>query len=86
MNILLPWHNTGFDYLQEDDEKDTENTVEEMLCTILYPENLDKSRFSDLKKCVENDYVLNKAEQPRTVTPMKSLLLNYKPNYKSGRN
>ena len=57
-----------------------------MLCTILYLENLDKSSFSDLKKCVENDYVLNKAEKPRTVTAVESLLLNYKPNYKSNRN
>ena len=86
MNILLSLLNTGFDYLQEDKEKDTEKSVEEILCKILYIDNSDKFRFSDLKKCVENNYVLNKAEKPRTVTAVESLLLNYKPNYKSNRN
>ena len=57
-----------------------------MLCAILYLENSDKARFADLKNCVENDYVLNKAEYPRTVTAVQSLLLNYQPNYKSNRN
>ena len=42
-----------------------EMSGEEIICAILYPENSDKSRFSNLKKLVENDYVLNKAEQPR---------------------
>ena len=45
-----------------------------MICAILYLENSDKSRFADLKKRVENDYVLNKAEYPRTVTSVQSLL------------
>ena len=57
-----------------------------MLCTIPYIENSDKSRFADLKKHVENDYVLNKAEYPRAVTTVQSLLLNYQPNYNSDRN
>ena len=57
-----------------------------MLCAIIYLENSEKARFSDLKKRVENDYVLNKAEYPKTVTAVYSLLLNYKPNYKSNRN
>ena len=57
-----------------------------MLCAILYLENSDKARFSDLKKCVENDYVLNKVEYPRTFTAVQSLLLNYQPNYNSNRN
>ena len=57
-----------------------------MLCAILYLENSDKARFSDLKKRVENDYVLNKAEYPRTVTSVQSLVLNYQLNYKSNRN
>ena len=57
-----------------------------MLCAILYPENSDKARFDDLKKCAENDYVLNKAEYPRTVTSAKSILLKYQPNYESNRN
>ena len=30
--------------------------------------------------------MLNKAEYPRTVTAVQSLLLNYQPNYKSHRN
>ena len=66
--ILFPLHNTGFDSLQEDDKKEAEKAWEEMLCTTIYLENSDKARFADLKKCVENDYVLNKAEYPRTVT------------------
>ena len=33
------------------------------------------------KKRVENYYVLNKAEHPRTVTVVQSLLLNYQHNY-----
>ena len=57
-----------------------------MLCAILYLENSYKSRFVDLTKRVENDYVLNKAEYPRTVTAVQSLLLNYQPNYNSNRN
>ena len=57
-----------------------------MLCAILYPEILDKARFSDLKKRVENDYMLNKAEYPRTVNAGKSLLINYQYNYNFNRN
>ena len=44
---------------------------------IFYLENLDKSRFSDLEKRVENDYVLNKAEHPSTITAVQRLMLNY---------
>ena len=57
-----------------------------MLCAILYLKNSDKARFADLKKRIENYYVLNKAEYPRTVTAVHSLLLNYQPNYNSRRN
>ena len=57
-----------------------------MLCAILYLKNSDKARFSDLKKRIKNYYVLNKAEYPRTVTAVWSLLLNYQPNYNSRRN
>ena len=60
MNIIFPLYNTGFDYLQEIDNKDADTSGEEMLCAILYLENSDKDRFSDLKKRVENDYALNK--------------------------
>ena len=56
-----------------------------MLCEILYLENSDKAMFADLKKRVENDYVLNKEEYPRTVTVIYRLLLNYQPNYKYNR-
>ena len=52
-----------------------------MLCAILYMENSEKSRFANLKKRFENDYVLNKAEYPRAATTLQSLLLNYQPNY-----
>ena len=60
MHILFPLHNTGFDSLQEDENKEAEKVVEEILCAILYLDNSDKARFSDLKKHVENDYVPNK--------------------------
>ena len=49
-------------------------------------ENSDKARFDDLKNRIENDYVLNKAEYPRMVTAVQSLLLNCQPNYNSHRN
>ena len=39
-----------------------------MICAIIYLENSDKARFSNLKKRVENYYILNNAEYPRTVT------------------
>ena len=81
MKILFPLHNTGFDSLHEDEKKEAENALEEMLCGILYLENSDKARFDELKKCVKNDYVLNKAEYPSTVTSAQSLLLRYQPNY-----
>ena len=46
-----------------------------MLCAILYLENSDKARFSELKKGVNNNFVLKKAESPITVTVVQSLLL-----------
>ena len=33
-----------------------------MNCAILYLENSDKARFSDVRKGTENDYILNKVE------------------------
>ena len=57
-----------------------------MLYAILYIENSDKARFSDLKRRVENDYVLNKAEYPSTLNAVHSLLLNYQTNSNSNRN
>ena len=54
-----------------------------MICAILYMENSDKDRFSDLKKRVDKNDVLNKAEYIRTVTAVQILLLNYQPNYNS---
>ena len=86
MKIRFPFHNTGFDSLQEDENKEAENSGEEILCKILYLENSDKARFAGLKKRIENDYFLNKAEYPRTVTAVQSLFLNYQPNYKYNRN
>ena len=86
MKIRFPLHNTGFNSLKEYEKKESENSGVEMLCAILYLENSDKARFSDLKKRIKNNYVLNKAEYPRTVTPVQSLLLNYQPNYNSHRN
>ena len=85
MKILYPLPVTGFDALSDNDKKDAEKPGEEMLCEILYLENSDKAMFADLKKRVENDYVLNKEEYPRTVTVIYRLLLNYQPNYKYNR-
>ena len=86
MQILFPFHNTGFDSLQEYEKNESEKAGEEILCEILYIENSDKVRFSDLKNRVENDYVLNKAYYPRTVTTVQSLLLKYQHNYNSNKN
>ena len=83
MKIIFPLYNAGFDSIQEDEKKEAEKSGEEMLCAILYLENSDKDRLADLKKRIKNDYVLNKAEYPRTVTALQSLLLNYQPNYNS---
>ena len=52
-----------------------------MLYAILYLEKSDEARFSDLKKSVENNYVLDNVENPRTVTVVQSLLLNCQPKY-----
>ena len=57
-----------------------------MFYAILYLENSDKYRFADLKKFVENYYVPNKADYPKTVTIVQSLPLNYKIDYNSNRN
>ena len=62
MKIIYPLHVTGFDALQEDGKKEANISGEEILCAIIYLENLDNTRFSDLKNQVNNDYVLNKAE------------------------
>ena len=60
MKILYPLHTTGLDTLMEDGNKEAETAGEEILCAIIYLENSDKARFSDLQKHVNNDYVLNK--------------------------
>ena len=67
-------------------KKEAETAGEEMILAIIYLENSYTARFADLKKHVENDYIMNKAEYPRTVTSVQSLLLKYQYNYKSNRN
>ena len=62
MKIIFPLKNTGFDFIQENEKKEAETAGEEILCAILYPENSDKSRFSDLNKHVKFYFVLNKSE------------------------
>ena len=62
MKMLYPLHVTGFDALLEDEKYEAEISGEEMLCAILYIENSNKDRFSDLKKCVDNDCVLDKTK------------------------
>ena len=54
-----------------------------MLCAILYLENSGKTRFADIKKHVNNYYIFNNAEYPRTVTVLHRILLNYQTNYNS---
>ena len=73
-------HTNAFDALLYDENKEAEKTGEEMICAILYLEKFDKSRFSDLKKRVKNDSVQNKEKYMKTLTTVKSLLLNYQPN------
>ena len=55
MKIFSTLYATGFDALQGYYKKEAETSGEEMLCTIIYLENPDKSIFSYLKKRVEND-------------------------------
>ena len=81
MKIIFPFHTDGFDSLKENEKKEADMPGKETLCAILYIENLDKSMFADLKKRVENDYVLNKAEYPSNVNTVQGLLLNYQPKY-----
>ena len=81
MKILFLLHTTGFYSLQNDDMKEAETSVEEMMCAIIYLEDSDKVIFSDLKKHFENNYVLNKVGYPSNVTVLQSLFFNYQPNY-----
>ena len=59
---------------------------EETLCEILYLKKLDQDIFADLKKRVENYYVLKKSEYPSMVTKVQIQMLNYQHNYNSNRN
>ena len=81
MKVLYIFHVTGFYALSDDDKKAEEIVIEQMICEILYLENSDKVRSSDLKKRIENEYVLNKAECARTVTAVQTLVLYYQPSY-----
>ena len=83
MNFLFPLHNNGFDSLQEDNKKEADKSGEENICKILYLDNSEKARFNKLKKCVENNYVLNKAEYPSPVTAVQSISIKYQPTYNS---
>ena len=81
--LFFPLLSTVFKALQDDTRKEVETSLEEMLFAILCFENSDKAIFSDLKKRVENDCILNKADYQSTITTVQSLLLNYQPNYNS---
>ena len=81
MKILYTLHTNGFDLFLYNDKKEADTSGEEILCATLNLENSDKARFADLKKCVKNDYILNKSEYPRTVIALHSLILNYQTNY-----
>ena len=56
-----------------------------MIGAIIYLENSYKPSFYDLKRRVDNGYILNKAEYPRNGTAVQSLILNYQSNYNSNR-
>ena len=49
MKIISPFHNTGFDSLQEYKKKNSGKAGNEMLCAILYMENSDKASIANLK-------------------------------------
>ena len=83
MKILYPLYVTGFDAMTDNNNKKADTAGKDMICTILYLENSDTSRSTDLKKRVKNNYILNKVEYPRTVTTVHSLILNYQHNYNS---
>ena len=53
MKIIFTFHRSGFDSIQENENKEAEMPGEEMLCTILYLENSDKARFADLKSVLK---------------------------------
>ena len=55
--IKIPYllHSTGFYTLLEDEKKEAKKPREEMLSEIIYLENSDKARFSELKKRVDNE-------------------------------
>ena len=57
MKILYPSHVTGFETQLGDDTKEAETELEEMIFAIFYLDNADKSRFSELKKRIKNEYV-----------------------------
>ena len=49
MKILFPFHNTGFDYLQEYHNKEADRAGEEMLYAIVYIENSDNPGLRTFK-------------------------------------
>ena len=61
MKILYTLYVTGFDALSVNEKKEAYKEIKEILYTILYLEKPDKYIFADLNKCIENNYVLNKA-------------------------
>ena len=84
MKIFFPIYTTGFDPLQVDEKKRQKH--QDRKC---YAQSstlkTQKIQISDLKKRVENIYILNKAEYPRYVTTLQILPLNYQPNHNSNR-
>ena len=83
--IIYPLHFTSFDALPYNDKAEAETAREEMICTILYLGKSDNTCFDDVRKRINNEYVLNKAEYPSTFTAVQSLLINCQPNYDSNR-
>ena len=83
MNMVYPIYVTSFYALQDNIKKQAEIAGEKMLSTIFYLENIDKIRFSDIKKRVGNDYILKQYDYPRIVTELQIPLLDYQHNYNS---
>ena len=81
MKIMYPFNFTRFDVMLDNAKKEADTAGKEMIYVILYLGNSGKTRFADLNQHAENKYVLNKAEYPRTVTAVQSLLFNDEPRY-----
>ena len=61
MEIIYPLHVTGFDAISDNEKKEADTEVEEIIYAVLYLENSYKAMFDDLKKRGNKNYVLSNA-------------------------